>query len=226
MPSRSVQLAQLVLVGHRARRRGRAEERAAEARALLVGPVDEPHRERRRALLGDPPQHLDAGHDVQAAVEPAAVRHRVDVAADQQRALGGAAEREPLVAGLVDLLLDGAGRRACRAATPAPAPTSPSRRRAGRRSRRPVSSRSSRSSATVRVGSSGTRRAYSRSARVVITRRGPRPAPSRSDAPWPLRSCARRRDHVLSSRRSGASGRATAGSGWRPAGRGRSPSTT
>ena len=66
----------------------RAEQRAPEARALLVGPVDEPDRHRRLALLGDPAQHLDAGHHVQAAVEPAAVRDRVDVAADQERALG------------------------------------------------------------------------------------------------------------------------------------------
>ena len=51
--------AQLVLVGHRARGRGGAEERAAEARALLVGPVDEPDGDRRRALLRDPAQHLD-----------------------------------------------------------------------------------------------------------------------------------------------------------------------
>ena len=34
------------------------------------------------AVCGDPPQHLDPGDDVEAAVEPAAVRHRVDVAAD------------------------------------------------------------------------------------------------------------------------------------------------
>ena len=99
-------LAQLVLVGHRAGGGAGAEQRAAEARALLVGPVDEPHGDRRLALLGQPSQHLDAAHDVEAAVEPAAVRHGVDVAADEQRALGGAAQREPLVAGLVDLLLD------------------------------------------------------------------------------------------------------------------------
>ena len=37
------ELAQLVLVGHRSCGRARAEEAAAEARALLVGPVDEPH---------------------------------------------------------------------------------------------------------------------------------------------------------------------------------------
>ena len=95
---------QLVLVGHRAGRGRRAEERPAEARPLLVGPGDEPHRHRRLALGGDAPDHLDAGEHVQAAVEPAAVRHRVQVAADQQRAVGGAGEREPLVARLVDLL--------------------------------------------------------------------------------------------------------------------------
>ena len=79
------ELRELVLVAHRARRRRRAEQRAAEARALLVGPVDEPHGHRRLALLGDPAQHLDPGQHVEAAVEPAAVRHRVHVAADQQR---------------------------------------------------------------------------------------------------------------------------------------------
>ena len=77
-------LAKLVLVGHRARGGARAEQRAAEARALLVGPVDEPDGDRGLALLGQPPQHLDSAHDVEAAVEPAAVRHRVDVAADEQ----------------------------------------------------------------------------------------------------------------------------------------------
>ena len=37
----------------------------------------------RRPLLRDPAQHLDAGEHVEAAVEPAAVRHRVHVTADQ-----------------------------------------------------------------------------------------------------------------------------------------------
>jgi len=96
--------AQLVLVGHRARRGGRAEERAPEPRSFLVGPIDEPNGERRRPVGGDAPQHLDPGHHVQAAVQPAAVRHGVDVSADQQRPLRIAPEREPLVAGLVDLL--------------------------------------------------------------------------------------------------------------------------
>ena len=110
------------------------KQRASEARTLLVGPVDEPHRQRRRALGGDAPQHLDAGHHVQAAVEPAAVRHRVDVTADQERALGRARQREPLVPGLVDLVLGEVQLPAQPFARPLP--TSPSRRRAGRRSRR------------------------------------------------------------------------------------------
>jgi hypothetical protein len=57
-------------------------------------------------FLGDPPQHLDAGDDVQRAVQPAAVRHRVDVPPDEDRAAGLAVEREPLVARSVDLLGD------------------------------------------------------------------------------------------------------------------------
>ncbi len=109
-PVRVTALAQLVLIGHRAGGRRRAEERPAEARPLLVGPVDEPNRQRRLPVGGDPPQHLDARHDVEAAVEPAAVRHRIDVAADQQGFVGVAGQREPLIARLVDLL-DCPGRR-------------------------------------------------------------------------------------------------------------------
>ena len=97
-------LAQFVLVGHRPCRSAGAEQRATEARALLVRPVDEPHGDGGLAFLGQSPNDFDAAHHVEAAVEPAAVRHRVDVAADQQRSLGGAPQREPLVARLVDLL--------------------------------------------------------------------------------------------------------------------------
>ena len=100
------QLPELDLVAHRARGRARAEQRAAEARAFLVGPADEPDRYRRPPLFRDPPQHLGAGDDVQRAVEPAAVRHRVEVPADDQRPLGVAGQRPPLVARLVELHLD------------------------------------------------------------------------------------------------------------------------
>ena len=148
------QLSQLVLVAHRARRRRRAEERAAEARALLVGPVDEPHRHRRRR----PPRRSGASTStpathVQAAVEPAAVRHRVDVPADQQRAA-------PSARASVNHWFPASSISSTRAGRPRPS-------RAATRARvshvsvhatrwapfsSPVSSRSSSSSATVRDG--------------------------------------------------------------------------
>ena len=145
-------LSQLVLVRHRSCSRRRAEERPAEARALLIRPIDEPHRHRRRAVRGDPPQNLSARHDVEAAVQPAAVRYRVDVPADEQRLLRCTRKREPLVAGLVDLL------RRTRAFD---LPSQPVARAVSHVSvhatrcapfSSPVSSRSSTSSATVRFG--------------------------------------------------------------------------
>jgi hypothetical protein len=102
------QRAKLVLVSHRARGGRRAEQRAPEARAFLVRPGDQPDRDRRLSLRGDSPHDLDAGEHVETAVEPPAVRHRVHVAADHQLLVRGAPQREPLVAGFVDVL-DGAG---------------------------------------------------------------------------------------------------------------------
>jgi hypothetical protein len=96
------QLPELVLVSHRARGGTRPEQRTPEARALLVGPADEPHGDRWLALLRDSAEHLGAGDHVQRAVEPAAVRDRVEVAADQQLLVGAAVERPPLVARLVE----------------------------------------------------------------------------------------------------------------------------
>ena len=81
----------------------RAEQAAAEAEALLVGPVDEPDRRGRPPVRRQPPQHLETAQHVQAAVEPAPVRDRVEVAADHHGALGGSRERRPEVAGLVGL---------------------------------------------------------------------------------------------------------------------------
>jgi hypothetical protein len=89
----------------RSRAGARAEEAAAEPRALLVGPVDEPDRCGWGAVLGDPAENLDGGHHVERAVEPAAVRDGVDVTADYKRAVGVAPQREPLVPGLVDLVV-------------------------------------------------------------------------------------------------------------------------
>ncbi len=100
------QLPQLVLVAHRAAGGGGAEERTAEAGALLVGPVDEPHRHGGPALARNASQDLRAGYDVQRPVQPAAVRNRVDVPTDQDGALGVAAQRPPVVPGLVALALE------------------------------------------------------------------------------------------------------------------------
>src|SRR6185295_10247302 len=52
------------------------------------------------------PQDLGARDDVQGSVEPPAVRDGIDVPADQERPLRPAGKREPLVPGLVGLLLD------------------------------------------------------------------------------------------------------------------------
>ena len=83
---------------------GRAEQAAAEARALLVGPVDQLQRDRRRLALVRA-QHLDRGQQPEAAVEPAAVRHGVDVRADDDDLLALARDRRPQVPG--DVALDG-----------------------------------------------------------------------------------------------------------------------
>jgi hypothetical protein len=96
--------AELVLVAHGARGCARTEEAPAEASALLVGPVDQAHGDGWLPLLCDSSQDLCAGDDVERAVEPAAVGHGVDVAADEQSAFGAPADREPLIARLVSLL--------------------------------------------------------------------------------------------------------------------------
>ena len=95
----------------------RAEQALAEPRPLLVGPVDHAERDRRPAamLFGHASHHLDAGERVEAAVEPAAVGHRIDVAADEHRLFPLARQRGPEVARRVGR----ASRRAARQTAPA-----------------------------------------------------------------------------------------------------------
>ena len=85
---------------------GGTEEALAEARPFLIGPIDQADGDGRFAVeLGvDAPKNLDARQEIKAAVEPAAVGHRVDMAADEQGAIGLAAEGGPGIAGgvLVD----------------------------------------------------------------------------------------------------------------------------
>jgi hypothetical protein len=87
-------------------RDGRAAEQAAsEARALLVGEVDQRHRPSRPAS-GGRTQHLHPRHYAECAVEPASVRHGVDVRADRHGLLGLTRQTRPEVARLVDVGLD------------------------------------------------------------------------------------------------------------------------
>jgi hypothetical protein len=52
-------------------------------------------------LRMDAAQDLEAGEDIEAAIEPAAVWHRIDVTANEQGGIGCAPQSRPGVAGLV-----------------------------------------------------------------------------------------------------------------------------
>ena len=92
-----------------ARDRARTEQTAAEAKALLVGPVDESHGRLRPALAGDPAQDLQPRQHVQTAVEPAAVGDGVEMPADQHCPLRVTRQRSPEIACLVRLHPHGQG---------------------------------------------------------------------------------------------------------------------
>ena len=91
----------------RADTRRRAEQAAAEPGTLLVGPVDQGDRDRRSTVRGDGSKQLQPGHHAERAVEPATLRHAVEVAADHQRVAALAAQHGPQVSGLVLVDLDG-----------------------------------------------------------------------------------------------------------------------
>ena len=103
------QVAHVVRV-ERPRGGGRAEQAAAEARPLLVGPVDEPDRDRRRRPGGQRPDGAERGRDPERAVEPPARGHRVDVRADDHEPLALPSELGPDVAR--DVTVDGHGQLA------------------------------------------------------------------------------------------------------------------
>ena len=145
-------LPQLVLVVHRAGGGRGAEQRAAEARALLVGPVDEPHG---RPPAARPPRsgaaprrrpRRSGSRRASRRSAPSRCGRRSAPRARRRRAASttGCRPRRPRTRA--------AARRACRAATRAPAPRCPSTRRAARRSRRRSARAARVSSATVRLG--------------------------------------------------------------------------
>ena len=80
---------------------GRAKQALAEPRPFLVGPVHHADRDRRFSfvLRAHPPQHLQTRQQSEATVEPTAVGHRVDVAADHNGPFARARERRPDIPG-------------------------------------------------------------------------------------------------------------------------------
>ena len=95
------------LDGVRSGKGGGAEEAAAEARAFLVGPIHQANGDGRLAVevLRQTAQHLEAGEDAKAAVEPAAVGDGVQMTAEDEGAIGVAAQRRPGVPGGVEVVL-------------------------------------------------------------------------------------------------------------------------
>ena len=137
----------------RADRRRRAEQAAAEAGALLVGPVDEGDGHRRRALGGERAQQFEAGHHAQRTVEPAALGHAVEVAADDEHLRALAAQHGPQVAGLVGVDLDRQGGQRLAQQRARPRASRASSTGACEPSGPPVRSASSRRSDTTLAGS-------------------------------------------------------------------------
>ena len=89
------------LVDFQAAGRGGGSEKAPpKARAFFIGPVDELQRHRRLRVRVHA-ERLERRHHTEAAVEPSAVRHRVEMAADDHGLGRGAGQRHPVVAGRV-----------------------------------------------------------------------------------------------------------------------------
>ena len=84
---------------------GGAEEAAAEARAFLVGPVDDADGEGRAAVgvAGDRGEDFERGDDAERAVEPAAVGDGVEMAAEDEGLWRCAGEGDPHVASGVEM---------------------------------------------------------------------------------------------------------------------------
>ena len=88
-----------------AARAGGPQQAPRESRALFVGEVDDGERDRPITLL-ELAQRFDSREDAERPVEPAAVRNRIQVPADDHRACGLARQGDPVVAGGVPLLAE------------------------------------------------------------------------------------------------------------------------
>ena len=130
----------------------------AEPRAFFIRPIHETNGHRRLAVVlrVDAPQNFDAGEDVEATIEPAAIRHGIHVAADEQRLFGFAAQCEPEISGRIVVNFDRQRLQVfCAAMSRALSHVGVNATRCAPFSS-PVSARSSLSSATVRFGSEHT----------------------------------------------------------------------
>ena len=121
MPSLSIEAARFIHV-EIAGAGGRAEQALAETRAFFVRPIHEAHRDGRLAVVlrVDAAQNFHARQHVETAIEPAAVRHGIDVAADEQRLFRFAAQCGPGIARRVVVNLDRQRCELSAAATRAP----------------------------------------------------------------------------------------------------------
>jgi len=75
--------------------RRRTEQAAAEPGTFLIGPIDHCDGDRRGAFGGQGTDKFHTGHDTEGAVQPAALRHAVEVRADHDRVVAGAAQVRP-----------------------------------------------------------------------------------------------------------------------------------
>jgi hypothetical protein len=68
-------------------KRRRSEEAPAEASALLISPIDQSNRDRWSAvrILRETAQHLKPRKNAQAAIQPTAVRYRIEMASQNKR---------------------------------------------------------------------------------------------------------------------------------------------
>ena len=87
----------------------RAQQAAAKARAFFVRPIHHAHGDRRpsRKLFRKTAQHFETGRNAQAAIQPSAVRHGIQMAAEDQRLLRRTRQRGPAIAGGIVMMLHG-----------------------------------------------------------------------------------------------------------------------
>ena len=77
----------------------RAQKAAAETRAFLIGPIHELESDRGFGSAGIAAERFEGGDDAESSIEPAAVRHGIEMAAEDDGLVRGAGDGDPVVAG-------------------------------------------------------------------------------------------------------------------------------